>query len=82
MATKKKVQYGIVVISTMSRKVNWVTGTDNLHNMAYWNAGEDAMLGTKSYMESITMGLNANGYNAYVVIVPDYMHPFNPEEEN
>lgn len=84
MATRKpKVTFGtcstaklhyVIVIYYTDNSIKFVTDVlYDPHKECRWEAGKDAyMFEDRKYAEDVCFGLNANGFGAFVMTIPEY----------
>ena len=81
MAKKIKYVIGIISVNDNANTIKYVTSINTNTNVAKWESNKEAKtFESKSYAEDVAFGLCANGFNAVVMIKPDYITFKNPSD--
>ena len=81
MAKKIKYVIGIISVNDNANTIKYVTSINTNTNVAKWESDKEAKIfESKSYAEDVAFGLCVNGFNAVVMIKPDYITLKNPSD--
>lgn len=72
---------GILFAYEDRTEIKYVTKSDNIKKISYWEDGKEAMIFSKDDAKYLAWALTINGNPAIPMLKPDYLDLVNPEKK-